>query len=74
MAHAITSVTSTLPRVGICAVTLPQDGPSIHVFQLDGGHLIAYDRNTWKPEQIHGWAQMRFGDYELVQPAPEAGA
>jgi hypothetical protein len=71
MAYATTSVSTVLPRVGICAVTLPPDGPSIHLYELDGGHLIAYDKNTWDAEQIHAWAQMRFGDYELVQPAKD---
>lgn len=74
MAQASTSVTSTLPRVGLCAVTLPPNGPSIQTFEMpDNGLLVAYDRGTWTREQIDGWVRIYFGDYELVQPA-EGGA
>lgn len=70
MAQLSTSVTTAeLPRVGICAVTLPKTGPTIHMLNVDGGTLVAYDRDTWTPAQIDGWVRIYLGDYELVEPA-----
>lgn len=73
MAHASMSVTSALPLVGLCAVTLPKTGPTIHMLPMDSGLIVAYDKDTWTREQIDGWVRIYVGDYELVEPAT-AGA
>lgn len=75
MAHASTSVsTTTLPLVGLIALTLPADGPSIRMQEMpDQGYIVAYDRNTWTAEQVAGLMRIHLGDIELVQ-APAGGA
>lgn len=75
MAHASTPVSTALPAVGLFPLDLPADGPSIQILEIDGsnGYLIAYDRQTWAAEQILGYAELRFGAFDLVE-APKAGA
>lgn len=70
MAQPSTSVISALPAVGICPVTF-RDGPTIRIYELDGGHLVAYDKHTWPRELIDDYARMYFGDYELIEPAKD---
>lgn len=75
MAQPSMSVTSALPVVGLCAVTLPADGPTINILKMPhNGHIVAYDKHTWSRTQIEELMQLHFGDYELVQAAPEDGA
>lgn len=72
MAQPSTPVsTANLPAVGLCAVTLPADGPSIHILPMpDNGHLVAYDKHTWTRDQIDGWVRLYVGgDYQLIEPA-----
>lgn len=75
MAQPSTAVISDLPAVGLFPLNLPADGPSIQIMEIENtnSYLIAYDRNTWTVDQIHGWASMRFGAYETVE-LDEAGA
>jgi hypothetical protein len=68
MAQLSMPVTSTLPAVGLCAVTF-KDGPSIRILEMEIGCLVAYDRDTWTREQVEGLMQLRVGDFELVEPA-----
>lgn len=70
MAHASTSVTSALPLVGLCAVTL-KTGPSIRILDMPslGGYIVAYDRDSWSRPLIERYVRMYLGDYELVEPA-----
>lgn len=76
MAHATTSVTSTLPAVGLFPVAIPAGQPTIQVLEIEetNNFLIAYDRDTWTPEQIHGLAGLRFGAYETVDMPARGGA
>jgi hypothetical protein len=76
MAHTTTPVTTTpLPAVGILAMDLPADGPSILIREMPygGDYIVAYDRNTWTRDLVEGYVHMYVGDYDLVEP-PKAGA
>jgi hypothetical protein len=74
MTRTSAPVSTALPAVGLCGVTLPADGPSIrilHMTDLDG-YIVAYDKHTWTVAQIEDLVRIYLGDFQLVEPADGA--